>query len=464
MPLTVQQKLSKKYPLFIYQKFDYEIYRNSLKIFFYFSIDGLKQFTTKIELPYISLPNKYVLNNLIFNLGMIEAISYWKLTCSPNFFIKCGTLSSPQANFWKTIFIKGLGEFFFINNINFKEQNFFNFKYKNKSYDFQKFSFDHFEEKKNLILIGGGKDSALTLYILSKASKNKHKNNILLLNPTHAAQDISKIMGYTSPIIIKRQIDPALIEMNQNGFLNGHTPFSAYLSFVSLIAASLNNYQNIITSNEKSANEENVLFYNEKINHQFSKSIEYEKLFRDYLNKYLTTDIDFFSFLRPLEEIQIAALFSQIKNFDGVFVSCNREKGLYWCGNCAKCAFSYLILRGFLDKDRAKKIFGEKDFLKNKQIQRYIFDLVGLGEYKPLECVGTTEESIMAVFLLLKKYKEEKLTTPDFLLNIAARLDLFRTVSFEKIKKRIINDWNSENFLPVEYKNILKTKLLTLNI
>ena len=37
-----------------------------------------------------------VLKNLIFNLGIVEAISYYKATCSRTFYIKCGSINEEQ--------------------------------------------------------------------------------------------------------------------------------------------------------------------------------------------------------------------------------------------------------------------------------------------------------------------------------------------------------------------------------
>ena len=106
-------------------------------------------------------------------------------------------------------------------------------------------------------------------------------------------------------------------------------------------------------SNESSANESNV--QGEKINHQYSKSFEFENDFRKYYNKYLKRNVEYFSFLRPLNELQIAMAFSKFEKYHTIFKSCNvGSKGAEWkwCCNCPKCLFVYIILSPFLYKQK----------------------------------------------------------------------------------------------------------------
>jgi hypothetical protein len=71
--------------------------------------------------------------------------------------------------------------------------------------------------------------------------------------------------------------------------------------------AYLTNRKYIVLSNEGSANEPTVIGTN--INHQYSKTYEFECDFYQYTKKYFNIDIKYFSLLRPIKEIQIAYLF-----------------------------------------------------------------------------------------------------------------------------------------------------------
>jgi hypothetical protein len=52
--------------------------------------------------------SKEQIDILVFNIGMIELISYWKATCSPKIIIKPFKLSEKQINFRKKIYFYGL--------------------------------------------------------------------------------------------------------------------------------------------------------------------------------------------------------------------------------------------------------------------------------------------------------------------------------------------------------------------
>ena len=50
---------------------------------------------------------------LVFNIGMIELISYWKATCSPTIVVKPYSLNEEQIKFWQKLYYNGLSEFFY---------------------------------------------------------------------------------------------------------------------------------------------------------------------------------------------------------------------------------------------------------------------------------------------------------------------------------------------------------------
>ena len=55
--------------------------------------------------------------NLLFHIGLIELISYWKSACPPQIIIKGQKLSAEQVSWWKNVYYQGLGEFFYTNEI-----------------------------------------------------------------------------------------------------------------------------------------------------------------------------------------------------------------------------------------------------------------------------------------------------------------------------------------------------------
>ena len=151
----------------------------------------------------------------------------------------------------------------------------------------------------------------------------KDKNTPLIMNPRGATVGCIEADGRTidDVIVIQRTIDPLLLKFNSQGYLNGHTPFSAMLAFYTLLAAKLRGVCNIALSNEGSANEATVIGLG--VNHQYSKSLEFENDFREYVRQHISPAYNYFSLLRPLSELQIAMLFSRLDEFHEVFRSCN---------------------------------------------------------------------------------------------------------------------------------------------
>src|SRR5581483_11987786 len=170
--------------------------------------------------------------------------------------------------------------------------------------------------RRALVLTSGGKDSAVTLELLRQAGIDF---DCLLLNPTPAALAIARQAGCGRTFIVRRSIDPKLLELNAAGYLNGHTPFSALLAFLGVTVATLNGYRRVIVSNERSAEEPGIEYLGYAINHQYSKTFEFETKFRDYCARHLRVGVEYFSLLRPLYELQIAKIFSRHPQYFPLF-------------------------------------------------------------------------------------------------------------------------------------------------
>src|SRR5438874_758950 len=80
---------------------------------------------------------------------------------------------------------------------------------------------------------------------------------------------------------------------------------SAILACVGVIVAILSGYRDIVVSNESSASEPNLHYQGLPINHQYSKSLEFEKDFQDYLANQFNGGPRYYSFLRPFSEVRI---------------------------------------------------------------------------------------------------------------------------------------------------------------
>lgn len=308
--------------------------------------------------------------------------------------------------------------------------------------------------------VGGGKDGAVTLELLKETNI---KLRPFLLNPKKEQRDVLEAAGIKNPVIVERTIDPKLLELNRKGYLNGHTPFSAYLAFLTTLAAALFGYKYIALSNEESSNEGNLRYLGKTINHQYSKTYEFEENFREYCEIYLSPDIEYFSFLRPLSELQIAKIFARYPQYFPAFLSCNTAHKTYsgtkhpertWCKTCPKCLFVFAILYPFVPSQTLVETFGGNLF-ENPALIPLMQELTGEKRFKPFECVGTAKESIAAFFLSAKKAEREDGELPGLLVYFKKRI-LPRRKNIAKTAARILSSWNRRHFLPAQFEDILK--------
>lgn len=447
------KQLRNKYNTFVYEGFSIvNNLENEIKIKYKFTIEGLTSFEPEIKIlkKNLDINEKLIqnCNNAIFHIGLIELISYWKCTCSPNVIIKAGYLNNEQIDWFKKLYFYGLGELFFTNGIHTNINDFMNIRCEStKVYE------DYSNEKNDgyLIPIGGGKDSCVTLECL----KNQKDNYCLIINPKPVTLECARVAGYDENRIVevKRTIDSNLLDLNKQGFINGHTPFSSLLAFLSYFIADIIGKKYVALSNESSANESNV--QGEKINHQYSKSFEFENDFRKYYNKYLKRNVEYFSFLRPLNELQIAMAFSKFEKYHTIFKSCNvGSKGAEWkwCCNCPKCLFVYIILSPFLYEQRLINIFGE-DLFKREDLLKTFVELTGNGETKPFECVGTYEEVCFALSKTIADLEKQNEELP-YLLKYYK--ENYKLSNFES---DLTTKYNNDNNLTKEQNKILKEEI-----
>lgn len=419
--MTNQEKyntLRKTHPVFVYESYQYNVQPDGLHIVFSFRQGEDCWFTPETIVPHRGFLTfdqpKATMDALVFNIGMVEMVSYWKSACAPRVEVKCGNLDDGQRAFWKKLYWNGLGEFFYVNGIEATIDDFMTIDAGEHTAGCVEPLFNEGRQKMNeqayLVPIGGGKDSVVSLELLQPCGTAdiSQRPVPLIMNPRGATVGCIEAAGYNMDdvLVMHRTIDPHLLKLNSQGYLNGHTPFSAMLAFYTLMAAQLSGISNIALSNESSANESTVL--GTGVNHQYSKSLEFENDLRAYVARYLPGGYNYFSLLRPLTELQIAALFSRHEKYHDVFRSCNAgSKQDVWCGKCAKCLFAYIILSPFIAPERMMTIFG-KNMLDDPSMQREFDQLTGRAETKPFECVGTVDEVHQALSMTLERWYQTR--------------------------------------------------------
>lgn len=399
--------------------------------------------------PISNIPQK-LLHNVLDSLSLILGISYYKLYCPKKLILEGMQLSKEQADFWNIVYSKGLGEFFYQNRIDFRDLISFPFK----TTPFIKENFGFARRKRSLVGIGGGKDSIVTAELL-KALKKPFAD--FAVNNHKIKEEVTHLLG-TDLILIRRDIDPKLLEMNKRSDVyNGHVPVSAIYAFIGLLSALLYDYTFIVVSNEQSANYGNTAYLGQTINHQWSKSFEFEQLFQKYIKTYLTPDIQYFSLLRPLSEITIAKYFVGYPQYFPIFSSCNKNYKIKeitnkkWCAQCPKCAFIFTILSAFLPKYQLMNIFGQNLFSQTSLLQTYK-KLLGISPIKPFDCVGTPEEVQLALYLAMQK--NEYINTP--VMKLFQKEVLPKIKNIDNLSKEVFN-LSDKHRIPKEFQATLKS-------
>ncbi len=249
-----------------------------------------------------------------------------------------------------------------------------------------------------LVPIGGGKDSMVLIEAL------KHlQPRLLAVNPHPLVIDLAAQTGLEL-LVVRRQLSPHLGELNRSGALNGHVPITAIISLIAVVGSFLYGYDTIAMAVERSASEETVMVDGVAVNHQYSKSLEFELLLRDLIRRSIDPGLAYGSALRPYSELAIARTFARLTAYHATFCSCNtvfrQDAGPRdgWCGRCPKCRFVGLMLAPFLEPAALTAIIGRDMFDDPEQVAG--FGALMSSDGKPFECVGERRESAAALRML----------------------------------------------------------------
>jgi UDP-N-acetyl-alpha-D-muramoyl-L-alanyl-L-glutamate epimerase len=270
--------------------------------------------------------------------------------------------------------------------------------------------------RRALVPFGGGIDSIVTVELV------RHRADAALFvvsRPGDLFDAIERPAAVTGLPVVRaaREIDPQLLRSRELGFLNGHVPVTGILSAIAIMVAALEGRDAVVMSNEWSASVPTVEAGDRTVNHQYSKSAEFEAAFREVLEE-TTAGLpagvgmpDYFSALRPRTELWIAERFARLEEYHGTFRSCNRAFHIdkaqrldHWCGQCDKCCFIDLILAPFLPAAELEHIFGGREPLADPSLAGRFRALLGTSDgSKPFECVGEVNECRAATLLAARR-------------------------------------------------------------
>lgn len=345
------------------------------------------------------LRNSVSIESLHKSLHLALGMSYYKTFIPPVIEHRYG-LTAPETQFWNSVYINGLGEFLYKNDLDpsvlaqFAPQ------------DGIKSEADRTLElqPKALLGIGGGKDSIVAGEILKDSKIDVQGFVVATKTNTGMANTVTEAMGIDLSVV-ERTIDPGILTANQeSGAYNGHIPVSMIFALIGSVLAINSNSAYVMVANESSASIPQMQWHNRKVNHQWSKSLEFEILFQNYIHESVALGLHYFSAIRPLSSVGVARLFAQYPQYFEKFTSDNsllkiiQEERQHprWSPKSTKSLSSFILLAPWINDEDLIRIFG-KNYLEDESLKQMLSDLLGHGEKAVLDCVGTPEELVASL-------------------------------------------------------------------
>jgi hypothetical protein len=366
---------------------------------FYYGFENGTEFEESVQFAGAGTYNEQLLDRALFLSFMLVGTSYYKAFPSSEVILQKGNLDSWQADFFSTVYQEGLSQFAFENQLT--RDNLAHFAATEPKADSAILPAGG---KGTLALQSGGKDSLLTATILLE--RNTPFISWYIGSSSHYPQLLGTI---GQPLItVERFLDTEALSLaKERGGLNGHVPVTYIVASYALIDAILNGADTVLLSIGHEGEEAHDWIGDLAVNHQWSKTWPAEKALAEYVRQYISPEIRIGSPLRGFTELKVAELFVQHawQKYGRTFSSCNRANymqgndntQLKWCGECPKCANSFLLFAPFLPADELKSLFNGQDLFEKPLLQETFKGLLGIeGVMKPFECVGEIDELRLA--------------------------------------------------------------------
>jgi hypothetical protein len=446
-------ELRARHPSLVYAACWHEAAGDTLRFGFHFRLEPEVEFTptttvSGLDAERLAAADAAVLRNLVFNVGLIELLSYWKAACPARIDIRAGAVEEAQLAWLRGLLGRGLREFFSVHRIDFRRPELVAFAPAQVA---PPALHDDENGARDLLLLSGGRDSALALRLLDEAAVDF---DCLVVNDQPGAARLLARYG-AHAVRVRREIDPRLLELNRLGYLNGHTPFSAYLAALGVLCSAAGGFGRVVVANERSSEHPHGEFLGEPVNHQYSKTFAFERGFAEFARRWLSRSVTYFSLLRPLYEIQISRLFAARPSDLELVRSCNRLGiGDAWCCRCPKCVSSFVLLDPFFSDAELRAGFGGDPYEIEDNVEQ-VRRLLAATE-RPFECVATPEEILVALDLGLKKARSGR--TP-LVLGRVADLVAARAGDLPRLAEEVTRGWGAEHLLPPRYEAILRRAL-----
>lgn len=443
--------LRELYPVFRIDGAQVEVHEGVVELKFAFSAASMK-FRPVVRLHGL-LPEEMARlstetsRRLVRALAIIEAFSYWKAFCSPIIEVASPAPDADELVWWRSFWPDAMAEFFYRNGIDFTNAGFLDIVA----------TPDHQEATDSvpleahreagvavpLVMFSGGKDSLALALTLNNGAHDQI--DCFLYNPTSEQYRLAESVTVGGRILrVERRILPELLELNAKNHPNGHTPYSAYLGVAAMLIGYLRGNEHVVAGNSRSDDEPNVeSYFGRSVNHQWTKTYDFEKALRHYRDRWVPYAPTYSSPFRPLFELQVLSLLSASIDTYLRTASCNRTKGIGWCGECAKCAWVFLATAALFGLPTAVQKFGA-DLFAQPGLGEVYRGMAGLAGTKPFECTGTEEEVRVAIRAVSQRYSLED--SPALAASLRAP-----SVQAARPLEDLLADWGRDDLVPTEF-------------
>lgn len=447
------KQLRNSYPVFRIDDASVEIQGRSVMLKFAFSVADMT-FRPVVRLHGLRPEETARLSTetsrrLVRALAVIEAFSYWKAFCSPTIEVALPPPDADELGWWRSFWPDAMAEFFYRNGIDFTDAGFLDIVTAPGQEAVSSAGTEARETESTaleaipLVMFSGGKDSLALALTLSDGGRRQI--DYFLYNPTSEQSHLAESVAAGGRLLqVERHILPELLALNAADHPNGHTPYSAYLAVVAMLMGHLRGSQHVVAGNSRSDDEPNIdSYFGRPVNHQWTKTYDFEKALRNYRDRWVPCAPTYSSPFRPLFELQVLSLLSGSIDSYLRTASCNRTKGIGWCGECAKCAWVFLATAALFGHRTAVQKFGV-DLFARPDLSELYARMAGLVGTKPFECTGTEEEVRVAVRAVGERHSLE---------DSAALATCLRTplVLNARPLEALLADWGRDDLVPAAF-------------
>lgn len=381
----------------VYDEFILDSYRydaNTGEATFSYSFDNKRRFSETLLLTPAEDYDKATFDRVMRLAHGLIGISYYKTFPAKTISVQSFELNAQMADFFSTVYKDGLSQFVYENNLTPNDIGSFIATSNDQNDD------GDYHGSGTVVLQSGGKDSLLVATLLKKQGESFDG---LYCTSGGSYPKILNTIGARTLHTPRRRLDSeALKQALADGGLNGHVPITFIIMAIGLLQAVLENKATVLVAAGQEGEEPHAYIGEYAIRHQWSKTWEAEQLFARYVAQNISPAIRIGSPLRGFSELKIAQLFAKVcwEKYGHDFSSCNvanyqqgqSNETLRWCGNCSKCANSFLLFAPFVEPFELIGVFGSNLFM-NPNLQADFKGLLGVeNAIKPFECVGEVDE------------------------------------------------------------------------